>query len=127
MRAYSLEKRREVYDAAVKRGDLTIEEVADKFNVGPTFIKKLLRQQRESGDLNPKPHGGGHPRRLSAKHLDALREEATRSPGATIKALRAGLIMRFNLKVSVSTVSRALDQLDIPRKKRYFRPRNEQA
>src|ERR1700753_639931 len=59
MRAYSLDLRQKVV-AAVERGDSTVEEVAATFGVGQTFVKKMLRQHRETGDLSPRPHGGGH-------------------------------------------------------------------
>jgi transposase len=62
MRAYSLDLRQKVV-AAVERGDSTIEEVASTFGVGQTFVKKMLRQHREIGDLSPRPHGGGQTRR----------------------------------------------------------------
>jgi transposase len=52
MRAYSLDLRQKVV-AAVERGDSTIEEVAASFGVGQTFVKKMLRQHRETGDLSP--------------------------------------------------------------------------
>ena len=58
MRAYSLDLRQKVV-AAVERGDSTIEGVAASFGVGQTFVKKMLRQHRETGDLRPRPHGGG--------------------------------------------------------------------
>ena len=53
MRAYSLDLRQKVV-AAVERGDSTIEEVASAFGVGQTFVKKMLRQHREIGDLRPR-------------------------------------------------------------------------
>ena len=52
MRAYSLDLREKVV-AAVERGDSTIEEVAAGVGVGQTFVKKMLRQHRETGDLSP--------------------------------------------------------------------------
>jgi transposase len=87
MRAYSLDLRQKVV-AAVERGGSTIEEVTATFGVGLTFVKKTLRQHRETGDLSPRPHGGGHAPRLSAKHLELLRSEVARRPGKTIPALR---------------------------------------
>ena len=81
MRAYSLDLRQKVV-AAVERGDSTIEEVATAFGVGQTFVKKMLRQHRETGDLSPRPHGGGHTPRLSDKHLKLLRRRLSAAPTA---------------------------------------------
>ena len=117
MRDYSLDLRQKVV-AAVERGDSTIDEVAATFSVGQTFIKKMLRQQRECGDLSPRPHGGGHTPRLSAKHLAALRAEVSRRPDATVANLRAHLEAHAQVGVSAPTVSRALARLGLSRKKR---------
>ena len=117
MRAYSLDLRQKVV-AAVERGDSTIEGVASSFGVGQTFVKKMLRQHRETGDLRPRPHGGGHTPRLSAKHLKLLRAEVARSPDKTIPALRDHLAERAGVAVSAPTVSRALSRLGLSRKKK---------
>jgi transposase len=116
MRAYSLDLRQKVV-AAVERGDSTIEEVAASFGVGQTFVKKMLRQHRETGDLRPRPHGGGRTARLSDKHLKLLRREVERSPDKTVPALRDHLEERAGVTVSTPTVSRALSRLGLSRKK----------
>lgn len=116
MRAYSLDLRQKVV-AAVERGDSTIEEVAAAFGVGQTFVKKMLRQQRESGDLAPRPHGGGQTARLSDKHLRLLRLEVKRSPDKTVAALRDHLEESGEVSVSRPTVSRALSRLGLSHKK----------
>ena len=117
MRAYSLDLRQKVV-AAVERGDSTIEEVAATFGVGLTFVKKMLRQHRETGDLSPRPHGGGHAPRLSARHLKALRSEVGRRPDKSVEALRDHLEERAGVSVSRPTVSRALARLGLSGKKK---------
>lgn len=116
MRAYSLDLRQKVV-AAVERGDSTIEEVAASFGVGQTFVKKMLRQHRETGDLSPRPHGGGQAARLSDKHLKLLRREVERSPDKTAAALCDHLSERAGVSVSRPTVTRALSRLGLSRKK----------
>ncbi len=117
MRAYSLDLREKVV-AAVERGDSTIEEVAATSSVGQTFVKKMLRQQRETSDLAPRPHGGGHAPRLSAKHLTTLRAEVARHPDKTVVALREHIEEHARLRVSAPTISRALAKLGLGRKKK---------
>lgn len=118
MRAYSLDLRQRVV-AAVERGDSTIEEIASSFGVGQTFVKKMLRQHRETGDLSPRPHGGGQTARLSDKHLKLLRREVERSPDKTAAALRDHLEESAGVSVSRPTVSRALSRLGLSRKKKH--------
>ena len=50
--------------AAVEHGDLTIGEVAEVFQRGKTFVKKMLRLQRAGEDLAPR-HGGGSAPKLT--------------------------------------------------------------
>jgi transposase len=116
MRAYSLDLRQKVV-AAVERGDSAIEEVASTFGVGQTFVKKMLRQHRETGDLSPRPHGGGQTHRLSDKHLKLLRREVESNPDKTAAALRDHLAERASVSVSRPTVTRALLRLGLSRKK----------
>jgi transposase len=118
MRAYSLDLRQKVV-AAVQRGDSTIEEVAATFGVGLTFVKKMLRQQRETGDLRPRPHGGGHTPRLSDQHLKLLRAEVKRHPDRTNESLSEHLREQAGVSVSAPTVSRALSRLGLSRKKKH--------
>jgi transposase len=117
MKAYSLDLRQKVV-AAIERGDSTIEEVASLFEVGPTFVKKMLRQHRDTGDLNPLPHGGGHTPRLSARHLKRLQSHVERNQDVTLEELRAHLEKQAQVVVSAPTLSRALTRLGLPRKKK---------
>lgn len=77
----------------------------------------MLRQQRETGDLSPRPHRGGQLRRLSDKHLKLLRQEVARSSDKTAAALRDHLEERAGLSVSRPTVTRALSRPGLSRKK----------
>jgi transposase len=120
MRPYSLDLRRRVVEA-IENGDGTIEEVAALFRVGKTFVKDMLRLSRTTGHLKPQPHGGGATPALSARHLAALSRQVKRQPDATLEELRHHLAETAHVEVSAATVCRALQQLDLPRKKRVSR------
>jgi transposase len=117
MKAYSLDLRRRVLSAAL-RGDRTIPQVAELFGVSTAFVNKVLRLHRAGADLAPRPHGGGYPARLLPRHEKLLRSEVRRRTDSTLEELRAHLAEKDALAVSVSTVSRALIRLDLPRKKK---------
>ena len=57
MQAYSLDLRQHVV-RAYEQGQDSIAEIAERFGVGPTFVKKMLRQHRETGELSQRPHAG---------------------------------------------------------------------
>ena len=60
MKAYSTDLRERVV-AACDAGDATREQIAARFSVSVPWIRKLLRQRRETGSIEPKPRGGGRP------------------------------------------------------------------
>lgn len=116
MKAYSLDLRQRVVEA-VDRGEDSLEEVATLFGVGLTFVKKMLRQRRQTGDLSPLPHGGGKPLSLNRKHLRSLHAAVKRNNDLTLEELRDHLANATQVSVSAATVSRALSRLGLPRKK----------
>jgi transposase len=117
MKPYSLDLRQRVV-AAVEEGDGTIADVAAKFRVGKTFVKKMLRLWREKGALAPQPHGGGAAAALTPPQLRALRQQVATEPDATLAELRHFLSETEAVEVSEATVCRALQRLNLPRKKR---------
>jgi transposase len=68
MQAYSLNLRQRVVSAC-ENGVETILEVAERFEVSDSFIKKLLRRKRTTGDIAPIGHRGGQSKRLSQTHI----------------------------------------------------------
>jgi transposase len=116
MKPYSLDLRQRVV-AAVEEGDGTIADVAAKFRVGKTFVKKMLRLWREKGALAPQPHGGGAAA-LTPPQLRALRQQVATEPDATLAELRHCLSEAEAVEVSEATGCRALQRRNLPRKKR---------
>lgn len=125
MKAYSLDLRQRVLKAALS-GQHTISEVATLFNVGTTFVNKVLRLHRTGEELAPRPHGGGYPPRLSTAHHKLLRSEVRRRNDATLEELRSHLQEQGGLSVSLPTVGRALARLGLSRKKKPGRQRAQQ-
>ncbi len=116
MKAYSLDLRQRVLEAALSQ-EYTIIEVAELFGVGTTFVNKMLQLHRAGADLAPRPHGGGRTARLSAAHHRLLRAEVRRCNDATLSELRSHLAEQAEVSVSIPTVGRVLQQLGLGRKK----------
>jgi transposase len=117
MAAYSLDLRKRIVDAVEQRGTRTISETAELFRVHESFIYKLLRQKRERGEIAPLPHGGGAPAKLNEDHLMILTDLVAQSPDAELEELREQMKKKTKVEVSISTISRALKALGLPRKK----------
>ena len=109
--------------AAVEQGEHSIPEIAGLFNVGMTFVKKMLRLHRAGDDLAPR-HGGGPKPSLQEPEHSLLREHIAAQPDASLAELQQVLADKRAVSVSQATICRALQELELPRKKRVFSPKN---
>ena len=117
MRAYSTDLREKIV-LAYEGGEGTFDEIADTFGVARCTVGRLLKLARSGSGLAPLPHGGGYPASLDERRLSLLRAQVERRPDATLEELAAYLKKRCRVRVHPSTVCRALQRLDLPRKKK---------
>jgi transposase len=113
MKPFSLDLRERVV-AAVEHHEGSWREIARRFRVSLSFVTRLIQRRRESGDLNAKPHGGGHPPALDEAARQRLRQLVQKQPDATLKELR----QRLGLSCSLMAIWRTLRDLKITRKKK---------
>jgi transposase len=116
MQAYSLDLRQRVV-SAYENGVETILEVAERFEVSDSFIKKLLRRKRTTGEIAPVGHRGGQLKRLAEKHRKWLLKTVLAAPDITLGDLREQLLNEYQIAASVPTLSRELRALNLRRKK----------
>ncbi len=117
MKPYPLELRQRIVTAVEQQAG-TIEEIARLFAVSERYVYQLLKLQRETGDLTPRPHGGGATAKLTEGRLLKLVELVADRPDATLAELQRGLNRRARQPVSVTTVWRGLQEIDFTLKKR---------
>lgn len=111
--------------AAVEQGEHSIPEVARLFNVGVTFVKKMLRLHHAGEDLMSR-HGGGPKPFLQKPEHHILRRHIAAQPDASLFELQQVLADQHEISVSQTTICRTLQELDLPRKKSPFaQERNE--
>ena len=122
MRPYPKELRVRVV-AAVEQGEYSLSEIASLFGVGITFVKKMMRLHRAGDDLEPR-HGGGPEPSLKEPERVLLRKQIADQPDASLEELQTVLAEKRQVSVSLATISRVLQELGLPRKKRAFSPRN---
>ena len=104
---------RERVAAACDEGVNTRAEIAERFSVSESWVRRLLQRRRETGSIAPKPRRGGQPPAFDAEAADRLREAVAAAPDATLKELAAA----SGVACSTSAVDRALSRLRITRKK----------
>jgi len=105
---------RERIVAAVDNHEGSRREIADRFQVDVSCLTRLLQLRRQTGSLDPRPHGGGRQPILDADGLERLRGLVREQPDATLEPLRDHL----NLGGSIMIVWRGLQELGITRKKK---------
>jgi transposase len=117
VKTYSLDLRTRIVEA-VDRQVGSQGEVASLFGVSRTWVKKLLRQRRETGSVALLPHGGGHRPKLDEKKGAALRSYLLAGKeDASLAEVQTYVARRWKVGISEATVSRLLARLGLPRKK----------
>ncbi len=122
MRPYGLDLREHIL-AAYGRGDGSIRELAEEFGVAPRTVVNWLKLTRARGSVEPRPHGGGAPARLTTEHVEALLGLLHDDPDATLPQLAERLARATGCMVDRSTIGRALAAAGMTRKKRPARDR----
>jgi transposase len=118
MKPYSLDLRMRIIEA-VDNKEGTLREIAETFKVTKSFIDKLLKQRRETGSIEPLPHGGGPNRLLDVKKEVLIGNYVLENIDATLDELCEYVTKKTKLNVSASTMCRTLQRLDLRRKKNY--------
>lgn len=93
-------------------------EIAQLFGVHESFLYKLLRQQRERGDLTPFPHGGGAQAKLSAGQWQQVASWIAATPEATLAELQEQVQQKLRVRVGLTTGWWGVATLGVTRKKR---------
>src|ERR687893_40801 len=116
MNAYSLDLRQKILRACDQRLG-SQQAIAALFGVSPSFIEKLLRRHRTTGDIAPRPHAGGRRALCDEAGRALVRRFVPEQPDATLAECCAWLLAQRGLRLSVPTMGRLLIALGLPRKK----------
>jgi transposase len=116
MKAYSLDLRQKIVDAYAE-GNLSQRQLAQQFRVALSFVEKLLKQHRETGNIAPKKRLNQTPTKLNDEQLKVLEQLVEEHNDATLEELRALLEQKTGVRIGRSTVDRMLSKLDLTVKK----------
>lgn len=114
---YSNDLREKIIRFFENHPDYTQQEIADEFEVSRSFLEKLLQRWRTTQSWGRLPPGGGQPRTLQP-HEPQIQALIAAQPDATLAELREKIQVSTQLAVSNATMCRALQRLQLPRKKR---------
>src|SRR6266568_2050653 len=114
MKAYSQDLRQRILQT-VDEGK-TQAQAASLFKVSETTVKRYVRQRREKGHVRPKPIPGRPPRKRAPLEAQ-LQPQLEKQPDATLQEHCDTWEAKAGIKVSISTMSRAIEHLKWTRKK----------
>jgi transposase len=98
--------------------------LASLFGGSRSFVAQLLQQRRRTGTIGPRPHAGGRQPHCDEAAVEVVRQWWREQADATLVELQERLGQQRGVWVSVSTMSRLLRRLGLPRKKSRFTPPN---
>jgi transposase len=123
MKAYSLDLRQKILRSS-DQGLGSQRAIAAFFGVSLSFVEKLLRRRRTTGDIAPRPHAGGRRPSCDEAALAQVRRLVREQPDITLAEVCERLLAERGLRVSVPTMGRLVIKLRLPRKKSRSTPAN---
>ena len=126
-KAYSVDLRKKVINAWLEK-EGSQRQIAQRFKVSSSFIRDLVRQYKETGDIIPKKQGGDHEvarqrrdrrSKLKAKDLEVLKEIVIKQNDIYLREIQAYLLESRGIEVSLASLSNTLKKLKLNRKKKF--------
>jgi transposase len=121
MKAYSNDLRRKIVES-YENNDYSQDEVAELFGVSLATVKNFLRRKRETGSTDALPHAGGQQPLLDEKARKFVQHLISEQNDLTLEELCQCVERKYKQNVSLPTMSRLLQALGLPRKKRRSTP-----
>jgi transposase len=118
MKSYPVEFRQKILDCYYNE-PISQRQLAKRFCVTLSFVQKLLKQYRETGDLRPKTYRCGRHLKLTPEQMIVLGTLIEENNDATLAELSKLFLERTGIVLSVATVARIAERLRITRKKNY--------
>ena len=116
MKSYPVEFRQKILDCYYNE-PISQRQLAKRFCVTLSFVQKLLKQYRETGDVRPKTYRCGRHLKLTPEQMLVLGELIEENNDATLAQLSKLFLERTGIVLSVATVARIAERLRITRKK----------
>lgn len=116
MKAYSLDLRQKILDTYLE-STISQRQLAVRFRVALSFVIKLLKQHRETGNIAPKVRVNQTPTKLNEEQLQVLSLIVEENNDATLDELCLLLQEKTGVLIGRSTMDRMLKKLNLSCKK----------
>jgi len=120
---YSIDLRSKVIEA-YKNGEGSIRNLAKRFKVSKNFVSDLIQLFKQTGGVEPRPHGGGNSSSIDEDGQAFIKKLIEEQPDIKLEDIRDRYNENHPEPVSRSTIDRILRKCKITRKKKsFFDPR----
>lgn len=119
MKAYSIDLRQKIVEA-YNNQEGSYRQLAQRFRVSLSFVKRLLKRYKDTGAIEALPHGGGQKPKLKPEQVEIVRQLVISNNDAILEDLCERFYHKTQLIVSRATMGRILCQLNLTRKKKRF-------
>lgn len=126
MKPHPIEFRQKIIEV-YENGSISIRKLAERFCVAKSFIQKLVKQYKETGDIHPQPQGGSPEPKLKKEQLIDLVEIVETNNDATLEELCDLLEEKVQVRVSRATMGRITQKLNYRVKKKVSTPPKKRA
>jgi transposase len=116
MKPYSTDIRTKIIETKNETNE-SPQQLAERFRVSYSFVHRLLRRYEATKSIEPLPHGGGKPPLIEAEKLNIVEQLVEEDNDATLQELRERLQEKTGIRVSISTMCRLVQKLNLTRKK----------
>ncbi|MDJ0676356.1 MAG: transposase [Calothrix sp. MO_167.B42] len=112
MKPYSRDLRQKIIEAYYNQ-EGSQRQIAQRFCVSLSFIQNLLKRYRNSGTLDPRPHGGGQSSKLNPDQMRLLAQLVRENQNLTLEQLCHKLELMIGVRISRATMGRIIKKLDL--------------
>ena len=105
---------------SAKNSGIAPTHLADRFQVSYSFASRLLKRYQATKSVESSLHGGGKLLLLNSQQINVVIQLVEEDNDATLEQLCARLLEKTGTRVSVPTMCRLLQRLELTRKKKTF-------
>lgn len=119
MKPYSIDIRTKIIEARNNSNQST-QQLAERFRVSYSFVNRLFKRYDTTNSIEPLPHGGGKPPLIDPEQLNLVKKLVEEDNDATLQELSDRLKEKTGIEVSLATMCRLVQKLNLTRKKKHF-------
>jgi transposase len=116
MKSYSRDIRTKIIETKINTNEST-RQLAERFRVSYSFVNRLLRRYEATKSIDPLPHSGGKPPLIDSEQLKIVSNLVEEDNDATLQELSDRLQEKTDIRVSIPTMCRLVQKLNLTRKK----------